>query len=103
MLLGAARQCGAADRALFFYALRLNFSLRDVEGIAGVDAEHANCVKTELASRYRIPHVRFLVRTRAICLSGRGAGTSKGVVVVWLLCDAPLWVLVRVCGLLCNA
>ena len=55
----------------------------------------------ELASRYRIiPHVRFLVRMRALCLSERGVGT--GVVVVWLASRAPLWVLVRVCGLIAG-
>ena len=52
----------------------------------------------ELASRYRIPHVRFLVRMRALCLSERGVGMN--VVVVWLASRAPLWVLVRVCGLI---
>ena len=62
-----------------------------VFGINGLDAE--------LGSRYRIPHVRFLVRMRALCLSERGVGTDADVVVVWLASRAPLWVLVRVCGL----
>lgn len=38
--------------------------------------------------------MRFLVRTRALRLGGRGAGTSEGVV-VWAISAAPLWVLVR--------
>ena len=78
--------------AVFSSALLLNLSLRVVGGIPGLDAE--------LANRYRIPYVRFLVRMRALCLSERGVGTDENGVCVWLANRAPLWVLVRVCGLI---
>ena len=104
---GAARKLmrgggGAPDNRInirsgtsaFASALLLNVSVRVVGGICGLDAE--------LASSYRIPHVRFLVRMRALCLSERGVGTEKDVVVVWVASRAPLWVLVRVCGLICD-
>ena len=38
---------------------------------------------------------------RALCLSERGVGTDEEVV-VWLASRAPLWILVRVCGLIAG-
>ena len=83
-----------AGTSEFTSALLLNFCVRLVHGIPGVDAE--------LASRYRIPRVRCLVRMRALWLSERGVGTDEDVVVLWLASRAPLWVLVRVCGLISD-
>ena len=37
---------------------------------------------------------------RTLCLSERGVGTDAHAVVVRLTSRAPLWVLVRVCGLI---
>ena len=62
-------------------------------GIRGLDAELANC--------YRVPRVRFLVRTHTLCLSGRAIKASEGVA-VWLASAAPLWVFIRVCSLLSD-
>lgn len=84
---------GTAGSASISSSLRRNFTLRHAQGIPGED------VRTALASRYRIPHVRFLARTRALCLSGRGAGCGGDAVLPCLACSAPLWVLARVCQL----
>ncbi len=54
--------------------------------------------------RYRVPHVRFIVRTRTMCLAGRcrAAGARRGDIVAWLCERATLWVVVHVCALLRN-
>lgn len=75
--------------------IKLNFGLQIT----------SNCdrVLKELGSPYRVPRVRFLLRTRALCLCVptrvRSAGACSDVV-AWLCKIAPLWVVVRVCALL---
>ena len=51
---------------------------------------------------YRVPHVRFVARSRALWQAGRCASVGPPRVLPWLLRTAPLWVVVRVCELLCT-
>ena len=64
----------------------------------------SSAVSTEffrlLGCHYRVPHVRFVVRSRALCQAVGGVGVGSGSVVLWLLRNAPLWVVVGVCELL---
>ncbi len=82
--------------------LKLGFVLREISCVA------AGCepLDAELASHYRSPHVRCIVRTRVMCQAGRaraaGAG-RRGDIVAWLCKRAPLWVVVHVCALLRDA
>jgi hypothetical protein len=58
-------------------------------------------LKEELSSHYRVPLMRFVVRTRVMCQAGRArAAGSRSAVVAWLCERAPLWVVVHVCMLL---
>ena len=54
----------------------------------------------EVRCQYRVPHVRFVVRSRALWQVGRCASVGPPRVAPWLLRTAPLWVVVRVCELL---
>ena len=54
----------------------------------------------EIRRYYRVPHVRFVVRSRALWQAGRCASVGPPRVVTWLLRTAPLWVVVRACVLL---
>jgi hypothetical protein len=92
-------ECGIGEsgRALLAAAVASNFVLRDFEFGDGV-------LDAELRCWFRVPHVRFLVRTRAMCQAGRArAAGARGDVAVWLIDRAPLWVVVRVCALLRDA
>lgn len=54
-----------------------------------------------LADHYRVPHIRFLVRTRVMCQDGRArAAGSLASSAAWLCARAPLWVVVHVAALL---
>jgi hypothetical protein len=74
--------------------LRLNFVLRKMSTHRSLDAE--------LAAHYRVPHVRFIARTRVMCQAGRARATAdaRDEIVAWLCEHAPLWVVVHVCTLL---
>ena len=49
------------------------------------------------------PAAREAVRIRALCHAGRARARRRGATMVaWLLTAAPLWVLVRVLGLVCE-
>jgi hypothetical protein len=52
--------------------------------------------------RYRVPHVRLLVRMRALHAAGRcsAACSSYGDVMAWLCDRAPPWTVALVCKLL---
>ena len=54
----------------------------------------------ELKCHYRVPHIRFVLRSRVLWQTGCCAGIVSASVVRWLLRNAPLWVVVRVCELL---
>ena len=84
---------GAAGKLSLVGMMRLNFVLRVLEGI---DCEPV------LACRYRVPHVRCIVRTRVMCRAGRALAAvgSRGDIAAWLCERAPLWVVVHVCALL---
>lgn len=59
---------------------------------------------TELVRRYRAPHVRFVVRVRVMCQTGRARATvARTTTAAWLCENAPLWVVVHVCALLREA
>ncbi len=79
-------------------SLKLNFVLRTLGGICEFGSP---ALEAELASHYRVPHVRCIVRTRVMCQAdrARAAGTF-GDIVAWLCERAPLWVVVHVCALL---
>ena len=56
-----------------------------------------------ISAHFLEPHVRFVVRTRAMCQAGRAraaGGRRRGDIVAWLCERAPLWVVVHVCALL---
>ncbi len=80
--------------------LAVNFVLRAVPGVVALGAE--------LGAHYRVPRVRWLVRTRVMCQAGRaGATAAAGArgeeergAAGWLCERAPLWVVVQVCALL---
>ena len=57
-------------------------------------------ILSETRCHYRVPHVRFIVRSRALWQAGRCASVVPSLVVTWLLRVAPLWVVVRVSELL---
>ena len=60
-------------------------------------------VDRRLAMHYRVPHLRFIARTRVMCQVGRAlAAGADSCVVAWLCVTAPLWVVRRVCKLLRN-
>ncbi len=81
-------------------SLKLNFVLRSF-GFDAFGPYNSPLLRTELAARYRVPHVRCIVRTRVMCQAGRARATdARGVSVAWLCERAPLWVVVRVCALL---
>ena len=83
---------GATGKLALEELLRLNFVLRFVPGV--------DC-QTELACHYRVPHVRYIVRTRVMCQAGRARRCGRARDIVALLCEsAPLWVVVHVCALL---
>jgi hypothetical protein len=102
-----ANRAGEAGGRALLAALRSNLCLRrlwyyDNEFSDGLLDE----IGAEMRSRFRSsPHVWACVRLRALCLAGRavpcdgagGCGPST-----WTLAVAPLWVLVRVCGLLVD-
>ena len=83
--------------ALICSAARASLCLRE-RALFGI--HHDPELVLEWRSHFRVPRIRMLLRTRALCLRGRAAGARLGDVVVWLCCTTPLWVLVRVCGLL---
>ena len=86
---------GASEALLA--SLRLNFTLRVMPRVA----VFGRALPAELAARYRLPHVRAIVRTRVMCQAGRArAAGSRGDIVAWLCERAPLWVVVHVCALL---
>ncbi len=66
------------------------------------DVAHTACHL--VAGLYLVPHVRFVVRTRVMCImcqAERARTTSaRGDIVGWLCERAPLWVVVHVCALL---
>ena len=88
----------AANIKGFLGSLRLNHVLREAHGLDDI----AEDLPTDLAARYRVPHVRCVVRTRVMCQAGRAraAGARRGEIVAWLCERAPLWVVVHVCALL---
>ena len=97
----AGARGGGADAIL--RALKLNFVLRHARGLGALGR---GLCAAELACHYRVPRVRFLVRTRAGCHAGRCravAAARMGSAVAWLAERAPLWVLVNVCALLRDA
>lgn len=60
-----------------------------------------------LASRFRVPHVRFILVLRALCLAARAGGSaalggapSLRAPIQWVCSASPLWVVVAVCRLL---
>ena len=78
-------------RPAFAKLLKTNFVLRTLS-LTGAAA-----LNTELERRHRMPHVRFLIRTRALCLAGRCcAAGGRSAIAAWLCERAPLWMLVRV-------
>ena len=88
---------GSAGHAAISAACGLNFVLRAAYG--------CEALEPELAARYRVPHVRALLRTRVMCQAGRATGVvdargGGGSVMAWLCERAPLWVVVAVCALL---
>ena len=75
--------------------LTRNFVVRHIPGWYSV--------LPDLRSHYRVPRVRFIARTRALCQEGRcRAACSRGELqdLAWLCERAPLWVVVHVCALL---
>jgi hypothetical protein len=95
--------CGVSDNnigdagvAAILGAMRLNFTLR----YAGLDDDEN--FDAELACHYRVPRVRWLVRTRVMCQAGRAraAAGARRNINAWLCERAPLWVVVHVCALL---
>lgn len=88
-LLGALRG-SLRLRRLWYYDNEFSEALQDEIG-------------AEMRSRFRSsPHVWACVRLRALCLAGRAVPREDGAagLSTWTLAAAPLWVLVRVCGLL---
>ncbi len=82
--------------------VKLNFVLRAAPGFVGFSGG-GGALAAELAGHYRVPLVRFVVRTRVMCQAGRAraAGSRRrGDIVAWLCERAPLWVVVHVCALL---
>ena len=79
-----------------------NFALRRVyhRTLSGVSLQ-----EVALQDHYRVPHVRFVARTRVLCQAGRARADGVGVVKTlnWLCERAPLWVVVHVCALLRDA
>ena len=69
-------------------------------GGAGVSAAILKELERETRCYYRVPRVRFVVRSRALWQAGRCASVGPPRVLTWLLRTAPLWVVVRVCELL---
>ena len=63
-------------------------------------AADAAAIEGALGKRYRVRHIRYLLRIRALCLGGRArpVGGARSTI-VWLATAAPLWVIVRVCAL----
>jgi hypothetical protein len=89
---------GAAVADTVLRSLKLNFVLRVMDGVDDFDSPP---LEAELACHYRVPHVRFVVRTRVMCQAGRArAAVARGDIVAWLCERAPLWVVVHVCALL---
>ena len=79
-------------------SLELNFVLRQLpcsDAVGGV-------LDAELRCHYRVPHVRFVARTRVLCQTGRclRAARARDDILEWLCEHAPLWVVVQVCALL---
>lgn len=75
--------------------VQLNFSLRHLL----LPGDHPD-LELELRRRYRAPHVRFIVRTRALFQAGRcRAASARGGTAAWLMERAPLWVVVYVTNL----
>ena len=66
-------------------------------------AATATLARVLILEYFSIPHIRFVVRTRVMCLSGRARAAHarrRLGVVLWLCERAPLWVVVHVCALL---
>ena len=57
-------------------------------------------LELEMRCNYRVPHVRFVVRSRSLWQAGQCGSIGPPRFVPWLLRVAPLWVVVRVCELL---
>ncbi len=105
---GSDRHAAAAAKGLrvgeLLRCLKLNFVLRAAPGVCEFGAG-ADLLEQELACRYRVPHVRAVVRTRVMCQAGRcraagGRRGGRGSIMAWLCERAPLWVVVHVCALL---
>jgi hypothetical protein len=83
--------------ALMATALKTNFVMREVR------IQDA-AISAEMTGVYRVPHVRFIIRTRYCCLTGgRARCDARSEVIAWLCQRAPLWVVVHVCALLRDA
>jgi hypothetical protein len=94
------QDAGPIGAAAFAGLLRLNPVIRHVFR-HGVES-----LRGELRARYRVcAHVRLVVRTRALTQSNRCRASGVAVgddVFVWLCERAPIWVVVHVCGLICD-
>jgi hypothetical protein len=103
---GAGTENGTADASIadLQAAAASNFRLRacDVAPFDGRASPAARALVRELGCHFRVPHVRFIVRTRVLCQAGRcrAPAGARGASVAWLLERAPLWVVVHVCALL---
>ncbi len=87
----------AADIAVLTSSLRLNFVIRGVH----VNEDFNEGFAPEFESHYRVPQLRFVVRTRVLCQAGRARAARDGhEMSAWLCERAPLWVVVHVCALL---
>ena len=93
---------GPAASSALEGAVQRNFALQCLRLTGGGDS-----LRGELRCRYRLPHVRLVLRTRVLCQAGR-AGRAATITttgphwdtMAWLMERAPLWVVARVCGLL---
>ena len=53
-----------------------------------------------IAAHFLVPHVRFVVRTRVMCRTGKARAAGPDDIVAWLCERAPHWCVVKVCALL---
>jgi hypothetical protein len=97
----------ATVRTMFAESLRANCSLQVCAPCFGdvTVFMYNDALSHELLARYRIPHVRFLIRTRELMRNSRAQLALDGNAlcpIAWVCNRAPLWVAVQVVQLLCD-
>ena len=96
-----------AVRTMFAETLRVNCSLQICAPCFGdvTVFMYNDALGRELLARYRIPHVRFLIRTRELMRNSRAQLALDGNAlcpIAWVCNRAPMWVAIQVVQLLCD-